>query len=108
MGHVSLRHFFGGAGVYCQGVMFAMVADDTLYLKVDDALKADLAAEGCGPFLWTPRSGKNAGQTLELGYWRLPETALDEADQAVTWGRRALAVAQAAAAKKPVKRKGRV
>ena len=103
MGQVSLRHFFGGAGVYLDGTMFAMIADDVIYLKVDAPLKADLVDAGSGPFLWTPKSGAKAGQTLELGYWRLPETALDDPDEAAQWGRRALSVAEAAARLKPAK-----
>lgn len=103
MGHVTLRHFFGGAGVYQEGTMFAMITDGTIYLKVDATLKADLAVEGSGPFLWTPRSGPKAGQTLELGYWRLPETALDDPDEAAQWGRPALSAAEAVARRKPPK-----
>ena len=102
MGPLTIKHFFGGSGVYADAVMFAMIAGDTLYLKVDDALKRDLADAGSGPFLWTPSTGPKAGQTLALGYWRLPEAALDEPDEAVRWARRALRVAQeAATAKRP-------
>jgi DNA transformation protein len=38
-------------------------------------------------------------------YWRLPETALDDPDEAAAWARKALAVAQAKAAGKAPKRK---
>jgi DNA transformation protein len=96
---------FGGAGVYADGVMFGLIAGDTLHLKVDDTLKRDLAAEGSGPFVWRPDSGPKAGQAVEMGYWRLPDAALDEPDLAVAWARRALAVARAA--KPPARRKAR-
>jgi DNA transformation protein len=35
-GPVTIRKMFGGYGVYHDGLMFALVADDTLYLKADD------------------------------------------------------------------------
>jgi len=35
-GEVSIRRMFGGAGLYREGTMFAVVADDVAYLKVDD------------------------------------------------------------------------
>ena len=35
LGAVSARRMFGGYGIYCEGVMFGLVADDALYLKVD-------------------------------------------------------------------------
>lgn len=102
MGPIRVRRMFGGVGVYADGLMFGLIADDVLYLKVDEALKAELDAEGSGPFVWTPRNGPRAGESIDLGYWRLPEAALDDPDEAVRWGRKALAVAKARAAlKKP-------
>src|SRR6478672_12240916 len=35
-GPVSIRNMFSGAGVYADGVMFAILAEDTLYLKADE------------------------------------------------------------------------
>lgn len=48
-GPVSIRRMFSGAGVYADGVMFAILADDTLYLKADEVSARDFAAEGKGP-----------------------------------------------------------
>ena len=38
---VSARKMFGGAGLYCDGVMFGLIADDVAYLKVDDSNRDD-------------------------------------------------------------------
>lgn len=106
LGPVQVRRMFGGAGGYADGLMFLLIADDTIYIKTDEALRAELAAEGCGPFVWAPQSGPRAGEKVDLGYWRLPDSAMDDPDEAVRWGARALAVAKAKAAAKP-KRKPR-
>jgi DNA transformation protein and related proteins len=102
VGAVSIKRMFGGAGGYADGVMFLLLADgDSIYLKVDDALKAELRAAGSAPFVWEPENGPRAGEKVEMGYWRLPDDALDDPDQAALWGRKALAVAKAKAAAKP-------
>lgn len=107
MGRVQIKRMFGGAGVYADGLMFALLADDTIHIKAnDDAMKAELRAEGSGPFVWSPQNGPRKGEHIDLGYWRLPEAALDDPDQAVKWGRKALALAKAKAAAKP-KRKAK-
>lgn len=104
LGPVQVKRMFGGAGGYADGVMFLLLADDAIYLKADDALKAELRAQGCGPIVWEPQSGPRAGERVDLGYWRLPDSALDDPDEAMIWGRKALTIAKAkAAAKKPRK-----
>lgn len=104
MGPVRIRRMFGGAGVYAEGVMFALLADEGIYLKTDAKLRAALESEGCEPFLWI-RPGD--GKAIDMGYVSLPADALDDAEIACGWGRRALAIALAAksAAKPPRKRK---
>lgn len=102
LGPVMIRRMFGGAGVFQDGVMFALLAEDQIYLKSDAALRADLEAEGSAPFLWTRPS---TGEQIDMGYVGLPSAALDDPDEASRWGRRALAVAQAARAAKPPKRR---
>jgi DNA transformation protein len=106
LGPVRVKRMFGGAGVYVSdGPMFGLIADDTLHLKVDEALKAELRKEGSGPFVWAPTNGPRAGEKLDLGYWRMPEDALDDPELACAWARKALAVAHAKAAAKRSKKK---
>lgn len=106
LGPVQIKRMFGGAGGYADGVMFLLLDNDTIHIKVDDALKVELREEGSGPFEWTPQNGPRAGETIDLGYWRLPESALDDPEEAAAWGRKALAIARAKAkAKKPKAKK---
>ncbi len=62
LGPVSVRRMFGGAGIYADGVMFGLIADDTLYLKADEKTKRDFEAEGLGPFVY-----EGGGRTLIVG-----------------------------------------
>lgn len=103
VGAISVKRMFGGAGIYAEGLMFGLIGDEVIYLKADAALKTELAREGCGPFIWTPANGPRAGEKVEMGYWRLPDAALDDPDLAAQWGRKALGVARAkaTATKKP-------
>jgi len=104
MGPVSIRRMFGGAGVFRDGLMFALLFSDTIYLKCDPALRAALESEGSAPFLWTKPS---TGEVIDLGYVSLPSSAMDDADEASDWGKRAFAVAKAKAAAKPVPKRKR-
>ena len=46
LGPVSARRMFGGYGIYLDGMMFALVADDILYLKVDGESRSEFTAVG--------------------------------------------------------------
>jgi DNA transformation protein len=96
LGPIRIKRMFGGAGGYADGIMFLLLADDAIYLKADEALKAELGETGSGPFIWEPQSGPRKGEKVDLGYWRLPDSALDDPDEAAAWGRKALAVAKRA------------
>ena len=103
LGNVTVKRMFGGAGIYAEGLMFAMIAEEAIYLKADAALKAELGKVGSAPFIWTPGTGLRAGKKVEMSYWRLPDAALDDPGLAAQWGRKALNVARAKAnaTKKP-------
>ena len=96
---VTIRNMFGGAGIYADGVMFAILVDDTLYLKADDASARAFAAEGKQPFTYTLR-GK---APVAMPYWEVPERLLDEPEELVAWARQALEVARATRKSSPGK-----
>jgi DNA transformation protein len=100
LGDVTVRRMFGGAGVWCDGVMFGLVSDDTLYFRVDDGNRGAFEAEGQQPFTY---DGK--GRTIVLPYWRVPERLFDEPDEMVAWAQAAVAAARRVAAKKTRKAK---
>lgn len=106
LGPVNVRRMFGGAGVYLDGVMFALVADDVLYFKADAKTQVSFEEEGLKPFVYTAKNGRRT----VMSYWRVPERLYDEPEEMVAWARVALAVArsaQAASAKTVRPRGGR-
>jgi DNA transformation protein len=96
LGPVETRRMFGGAGVYLGDAMIALVIDDTLYMKADPELARIYAEAGSAPFSYDTRNGV---RTIP-GLMRLPDSALDDADEALDWARRSLVPAEHAAAKK--------
>ncbi|MEI9902021.1 MAG: TfoX/Sxy family protein [Hyphomicrobium sp.] len=95
---VSARRMFGGVGLFTDGVMFALLIDDVLYLKADDTTRSSFEVEGLSPF-----SYERSGRTVALSYWRAPERLLDDAGELHAWASRALVVARKASA--PPRRK---
>jgi len=87
---------FGKTGVFCNGLMFGMVTNDTLYFRVDDHNRAVFKEAESAP----PLNYEKKGRTIDLSFWRAPERLLDEPDELVTWARAALAAARRVAAKR--------
>jgi DNA transformation protein len=96
LGRVTMRRMFGKTGVFCNGLMFGMVTNDTLYFRVDDHNRAAFKEAESAP----PLSYEKNGSTIDLSFWRAPERLLDEPDELVTWARAALAAARRVAAKR--------
>lgn len=98
LGPVSIRKMFGGAGVYAHDLMFGLLAGEALYIKVDDLTQAAFEGAGSEPFVF----GTKDGSTTTMRYWRLPEGAADDPQEASRWAR--LGVDAALRAKKPRKK----
>ena len=96
LGRVTMRRMFGKTGVFCDGLMFGMVRDDTLYLRVDDHNRAAFKEASSFP----PLNYEKKGCTIDLPFWRAPERLFDEPDELVTWARAAVAAARRVAAKR--------
>jgi DNA transformation protein len=96
IGRVAARAMFGGWGVYREGRMFGLIAEDTLYLKVDDANRPAFEAEGLGPFVYEGKSKRVA-----MSYFEVPPAALDDAAEMRPWARSAYDAALRAPPAKP-------
>ena len=96
LGRLSLRRMFGKTGVFCDGVMFAMVTDNTLYFRVDEQNREIFKEAESSP----PLNYAKGGAMIDLSFWRVPERLFDEPDELITWARAALAAAHRVAAKR--------
>ncbi|WP_199743335.1 TfoX/Sxy family protein [Caulobacter sp. 602-1] len=93
LGQITARRMFGGVGVYANGLFFALIDDDVLYLKGDETLKG--AFEAAGSQAFAP-----FGHDRPMAYWTAPAEALDDQDLLLEWSRRSLEVAAKAATSK--------
>jgi len=94
LGSVTMRRMFGKTGVFCDGLMLAMVRDDTLYFRVDDDNRATFREAESFP----PLNYQKKGGSIDLAFWRAPERLFDEPDEFLIWAQAALGAARRVAA----------
>jgi DNA transformation protein and related proteins len=80
---VLVKPMFGGFGIYWQGLMFALLLDETLYLKVDDTSQPHFDARGLQPFSYETKDGKRGS----LRYHEAPPEVYDEREHMAEWAR---------------------
>jgi len=100
IGPVESKSMFGGFGVFLEGLMFGLIANNELYLKVDTQNRQDYEVLGLQAFSY----GKN-GKEFKMSYYQAPEEAMEDAELLSTWASNAYGAALRAAAKKGAKRK---
>jgi DNA transformation protein and related proteins len=93
-GLIEMRKMFGGVGVYCNGVIFGLIAYDTLYFKVDDTNRPDYEEAGMGPFV---PFGEGS---YAMGYYEVPVDVLEDRDELALWAGLAVEVSLRSRAKK--------
>ena len=98
----TLRHrsMFGGYGIFCDDLMFGLIARDTLYIKTDDKNRAAFETEGMGPFTYSTKDREGS-----LGYYEIPPDALESADELARWATLGVAASHRAASKKKSRKK---
>jgi len=94
---IRARSMFGGVGIYSGELFFALLADDTLYFKVDDSNRADFEGQGMGPF----QPYGEGGEVMQ--YYQVPADLLEDPDALRPWAEKAIAVA-AKKSKRPRRR----
>ena len=79
---------FGGYGIFHEGLMFALISDDTLYFKVNDSNRARYQEAGSRPF---PHG---------ISYWEAPAEVLEDDSKLQEWATVSINIAHEAAASK--------
>lgn len=92
LGNVTHRKMFGGASLYHDGLIFALIVDEEIMLKATGGFADELKAQGAHPFVYS----KGKHKPTQMPYWSLPDSALDDPDEAVALARRALECSRAA------------
>jgi DNA transformation protein len=88
LGQVTARSMMGGLTLYADGRIFGLVdSEDRVFLKASNGLADVMRDHGCERFAYARKDGRVSG----MGYWTLPESALDDPDEACAWARRSLA-----------------
>jgi DNA transformation protein len=102
LGTASARRMFGGWGLYLDGTMVGLVADEVFYLKTDEATRGAFETAGSTPFAFDSRK---RAKTIVTSYWSAPEQALDAPDAMRPWVLLALQAAQRKAAARPKRKR---
>jgi DNA transformation protein len=96
---VEIRRMFGGHGIFRDGMMFALIHNETLYLRSDETTRPAFAAAGMGPFRY-----RRDGRLVALGYHQAPPEAVEDSELLATWAQRAFEAALRRAAQRPKQR----
>jgi DNA transformation protein len=87
-GSVRARKMFSGYGLYHDGVMFGLVADETLYLKADWTIAHFFEARGLDQFAYS-----RGNKVIRMSYYLAPEEIFDDQEEAARWARQSFEVA---------------
>lgn len=85
-GQVTARRMFGGAGLFLDGRMFGLVADNVAYLKVDETNKDKFLAAGSSPLRPFPN------KPTVLSYFEIPPDILENPEELIEWAEEALSI----------------
>ena len=80
---VHEKRMFGGYGLYCEDIFFAIISDDTLYFKINEKSKETYVQAGMKPF----RASKK--QTL-TSYYEVPAEILEDTEELAQWAGEAI------------------
>ena len=97
MGRVSMRKMMGGATLYLDGVIFAILVDGELWFKADAESDGIWDSLGAEKFSVTFKDGK----VDQMNYRRAPAEVYDDAEAMQLWA----ALAVEAGARRPVKKR---
>lgn len=86
LGGVSARRMFGGAGLYRDGKMFGLIADDVAYLKVDDSNREEFVKAGSEAFI----PYREKGNMTAMPYHTIPPQVLENGEGLYRWARRSM------------------
>jgi len=85
---VRITRFFGGVGISCDSVQFAMIMGNSLYFAVDESSRKKYEQAGMQAFSYMTKKG----QIQVRKYFELPEDVLIDHEQLLLWANEAIQV----------------
>ncbi|MEQ9115735.1 MAG: TfoX/Sxy family protein [Rickettsiales bacterium] len=79
-GDIKIKAMFGGYGIYMNGVIVGMIADDELYFKVDKSNQQQYEDLDSEPFGYD-----KDGKIVKMSYWKIPLDILEDEEQLPKW-----------------------
>jgi len=95
MGPVYSKSMFGGHGIFLEGLMFGLIADNVLYLKTDTQTEEEFISKDLEPFTYAKKD-----KVFKMNYYQAPEETLEDTEEMNSWANTAYEVAMRAAKKK--------
>jgi len=89
LGPLTTRKMMGGLCLYCEGTIFAILHPE-FGLMIKGAGDFQTTLSDLNLTRWTYQRD-NAAKPTAMPYWKLPESALDDPEEACDLARRALA-----------------
>ena len=88
IGNIRSRAMFGGYGIFYEGSMFALIAEDILYFKVNESNRDMYEKARSKPF---PHG---------ISYWEVPTEVIEENSKLFNWANISIGIAQSATKKR--------
>lgn len=85
---ITFKSMFGGYGLYKNGVIFGLIADDELYFKTDDSFAQEFEKKGGRQFIYTHKKGK----VTTMPYWTVPDEVLSDSQKLESWIDRSVSI----------------
>jgi len=86
---IKTGRFFGGVGISCHSVQFAMIMGNSLYFVVDDESRKKYQQAGMRPFSYSTKKG----EIQVRRYFEVPEEILTDIEQLQLWANEAVGIA---------------
>ena len=101
-GSITVKRMFGGAGIYAEGLCFAIELKGEVFLKADALSQPDYSSAGSAPFVYVAK-----GQSRPSSYWSLPAAAHEDGDELRRWATAGLEAARRVAEARAKPRKAK-
>ncbi len=83
---VRPKRMFGGAGLFRDSIMFGLVSDNVVYLKVDESNRNKFIEAGSSPLKPFP------SRPTILSYYEVPPDILETPEKLIEWARESLSI----------------